>query len=160
VTQETLLFNDTVRTNILCGRNGTINESVCAAAKAAGADTFIRELPAEYDTVIGESGVTLSGGQRQRLVIARAVLTNPPVMILDEATSALDPESDAQIQQTLDRFAGRRTTLVIAHRLATIRRADVIAVLGEGRVAELGTHDELIAADGLYRRMVEMQELT
>jgi subfamily B ATP-binding cassette protein MsbA len=160
VTQETLLFNDTVRTNILCGRNGMTNEPVWAAAKAAGADTFIRELPAEFDTVIGESGATLSGGQRQRLVIARAVLTNPPIMILDEATSALDPESDAQIQQTLDRFAGRRTTLVIAHRLATIRRADVIAVLGEGRVAELGTHDELIAADGLYRRMVEMQELT
>jgi subfamily B ATP-binding cassette protein MsbA len=158
VTQETLLFNDTVRTNILCGRNVS-DQSMEAAARAADADTFIRGLPDEYETVIGESGVTLSGGQRQRLAIARALLMNPPMVILDEATSALDPESEAQIQQTLDRFAGRRTTLVIAHRLATIRRADAIAVFAEGRIAELGTHDELTAAGSLYRRMVEMQEL-
>jgi subfamily B ATP-binding cassette protein MsbA len=160
VTQETLLFNDTVRTNILCGRCGVSSESIEAAVRAAGADTFIRGLPDGYETVIGEGGVTLSGGQRQRLAIARALVTDPPMVILDEATSALDPESETQIQQSLKRFAGRRTTLVIAHRLATVRRADVIAVVAEGRVAELGTHDELIAAAGLYRRMVEMQELT
>lgn len=159
VTQENLLFNDTVRRNILCGRNGLSGESVEAAARAADADTFIRGLPAGYDTVVGEGGVTLSGGQRQRLAIARAVVTNPPIVILDEATSALDPESEAQVQQEIERFAGRRTTLVIAHRLATIRRADVVAVLAEGRIVELGTHDDLIAAGGLYRRMVEMQEL-
>lgn len=159
VTQETLLFNATVRTNIVCGRDGIPDEAVDAAAKAADADTFIRELPAGYDTVIGEFGVMLSGGQRQRLAIARAVLANPSILILDEATSALDPESEAQIRQTLDRFAHRKTTLVIAHRLATICGADVIAVLGEGRVIELGSHDELIAAGGLYRRMVDLQEL-
>jgi subfamily B ATP-binding cassette protein MsbA len=160
VTQETLLFDDTVRTNIVCGRDGASDEAVEAAARIADADNFIRELPSGYDTVIGEGGVTLSGGQRQRLAVARAVLVDPPVLILDEATSALDPESEALIQQALDRFTRDRTTLVIAHRLATIRRADVIAVLADGRVAELGSHDELIAAGGLYRRMVEMQELT
>jgi len=160
VTQESLLFNDTVRTNILCGRNGISGDSFEAAVRAADAESFIRGLPAEYETVIGESGVTLSGGQRQRLAIARALVTSPAIVILDEATSALDPESDSEVQQNLDQLAGRRTTLVIAHRLATIRRADLVAVLAEGRIAELGTHDELLAGGGLYRRMVEMQELT
>jgi ABC-type multidrug transport system fused ATPase/permease subunit len=160
VTQETLLFNDTVRTNIVCGRVGIPETSIAAAARAADADGFIRELPEGFDTVVGEGGVTLSGGQRQRLAIARAVLADPSILILDEATSALDTESEAQIQSTLDRFAHRRTTLVIAHRLATIRLADLVAVLAGGRIAELGTHDELFSADGLYRRMVDLQELT
>ena len=160
VTQETLLFNDTVRTNIVCGRDGFSDDVVAAAARAADADNFIRDLPDGYDTVIGEGGARLSGGQRQRLAIARAVLADPPILILDEATSALDAESEAQIQNALGNFIRDRTTLVIAHRLATIRRADVIAVLANGRIAELGTHDDLLAADGLYRRMVEMQEIT
>jgi subfamily B ATP-binding cassette protein MsbA len=160
VTQEPLLFNDTVRTNIVCGREGISDDTVEAAATAADADQFIRDLPAGYDTVIGEGGMKLSGGQRQRLAIARAVIQDPPILILDEATSALDPESETMIQQALDQFARDRTTLVIAHRLATIRRADVIAVLADGRIAEMGNHDELVAVGGLYRRMVEMQELT
>ena len=160
VTQEPLLFDDTVRTNIVCGREGVSDDAVEAAVTAAAADEFIRDLPAGYDTVIGEGGVKLSGGQRQRLAIARAVLQNPRVLIFDEATSALDPESEAVIQRALDRFSRDRTTLLIAHRLATIRRADVIAVLAEGRIAEMGNHDELVAVGGLYRRMVEMQELS
>ncbi len=160
VVQEPLLFDDTVRTNIVCGRESISADAVDAAAKAAGADEFIRELPAGYDTVIGEGGVKLSGGQRQRLAIARAVLLDPPILILDEATSAIDPESESMIQRALDRLACDRTTLVIAHRLSTTRRADVIAVLTSGRVAEIGSHDELVAAGGLYRRMVEMQELS
>jgi len=160
VTQEPLLFDDTVRTNIVCGREGVSDDAVEAAALAADADEFIRDLPAGYDTVIGEGGVKLSGGQRQRLALARAVLQNPPILILDEATSALDPESETMIQGALDRFSRDRTTLVVAHRLTTIRRADVIAVLADGRVAEMGNHDELVAAGGLYRRMVEMQELS
>jgi len=160
VTQEPLLFDDTVRTNIVCGREGISDHAVEAAATAAAADEFIRDLPAGYDTVIGEGGVKLSGGQRQRLAIARAVLRDTPVLIFDEATSALDPESEAMIQRALDRFSRDRTTLLIAHRLATIRRADVIAVLADGRIAEMGNHDELVAVGGLYRRMVEMQELS
>jgi subfamily B ATP-binding cassette protein MsbA len=160
VTQEPLLFDDTVRTNIVCGREGISADAVEAAATAADADEFIRALPAGYDTVIGEGGAKLSGGQRQRLAIARAVLQNPPILIFDEATSALDPESETTIQQALDRFSSDRTILVVAHRLATIRRSDVIVVLAGGRVTEMGNHDELVAAGGLYRRMVEMQELS
>jgi subfamily B ATP-binding cassette protein MsbA len=160
VTQETLLFNDSVRSNIVCGREGITEEAVFAAAGAADADAFIRALPAGYETVIGENGVTLSGGQRQRIAIARAVLTGPPILILDEATSALDQESEDLIQHALARLAGHRIAIVVAHRLATIRRADVIAVLAHGRVAEMGTHRELLSADGSYRRLVEKQELT
>jgi subfamily B ATP-binding cassette protein MsbA len=159
VTQEPLLFDDTVRTNIVCGREGIPRDTVEAAAKAADADDFIRDLPDGYDTVIGEGGVKLSGGQRQRLAIARALLLDPPILILDEATSALDPESEDTIQLALGRFSGDRTTLVIAHRLATIRCADVVAVLADGRVAELGGHNDLVAAGGRYHRMVEMQEI-
>jgi subfamily B ATP-binding cassette protein MsbA len=160
VTQETLLFNDSVRTNLVCGREGVSDAELEAAVRAAGADDLVRDLPAGLDTVIGEAGVRLSGGQRQRLAIARAVLADPSILVLDEATSALDPESELRIQEALDRLAPRRTTVVIAHRLATVRRADIIAVLAEGRVVELGSHDELFAANGLYRRMVDAQELT
>ena len=160
VTQEPLLFDDTVRANIVCGRERIAANVVEAAATAADADEFIRDLPFGYESVIGEGGVKLSGGQRQRLAIARALLQDPPILIFDEATSALDPESETMIQRTLDRFSRDRTILVIAHRLATIRRSDLIAVLADGRVAEMGNHDELVAAGGLYGRMVELQELS
>lgn len=160
VTQETLLFDDTVRTNIVCGREGVGEDALEEAARIADADRFIRNLSDGYDTVIGEGGVKISGGQRQRLAIARAVLADPPLLILDEATSALDAESEAEIQDALGGFIRDRTTLIIAHRLATIRGADIIAVLAEGRITELGTHEDLLVEGGLYRRMVEMQEIT
>lgn len=160
VTQETILFNDSVRRNIVCGTQGISDREVVEAARAADAHDFVCRLPHGYETVIGEAGVTLSGGQRQRLAIARALLKDPPILILDEATSALDPESELEVQAALERLIYRRTSLVIAHRLATVRRADRIVVLAEGRIVGQGTHDELIAAQGTYRRMVEMQELT
>ena len=160
VTQETVLFNDSVRRNILCGTQGVSDREVVEAARAADAHDFVSRLPHGYETVIGEAGVTLSGGQRQRLAIARALLKDPPILILDEATSALDPGSELEVQATLERLMCRRTSLVIAHRLATVRRADCIVVLSDGRIVEQGGHDELIAAGGTYRRMVEMQELT
>ncbi len=160
VTQETLLFNDTVRTNITCGQDDCPPADAVAAARAANAHEFIRELPQGYETVIGESGVKLSGGQRQRLAIARALLKDPPILILDEATSALDAESELAVRGGIERLMRNRTTLVIAHRLATVRRADAIAVISGGRVVELGKHAALLAAGGCYARMVEMQELT
>lgn len=159
VTQETILFNDTVRNNITCGRDDFAPEAVVSAARGANAHEFICDLPREFDTVIGESGLRLSGGQRQRLSIARALLKDPPILILDEATSALDPESELAVRSALDRLMRNRTTLVIAHRLATVRRADLIAVIADGRVVERGKHEELLAAGGDYSRMVEMQEL-
>ncbi len=160
VTQETILFNDTVRSNITCGRADASASRVEEAARAADAHGFISDLPQGYDTMIGESGMSLSGGQRQRLAIARAVFKDPPILILDEATSALDPESEISVQGALDRLMRDRTTLVIAHRLATVRRADLVAVLVDGRIVERGTHDHLTACGGIYRRMVEMQELS
>jgi subfamily B ATP-binding cassette protein MsbA len=160
VTQETLLFNDTVRSNILCGRTGFDPEAVAAAARAADAEAFIRSLADGFDTIIGEGGAKLSGGQRQRLAIARAVLAKPSVVILDEATSALDPESELRVHEALGAFLTDGTVLIVSHRLAAIRRADVIAVLEDGRVAELGNHADLFAANGTYRRMVEIQALT
>ncbi len=157
VTQFTFLFNDTVRSNIAYGDVGTSMERIEAAARAANAHGFIEALPQGYDTVIGELGVKLSGGQRQRLAIARALLKNAPILVLDEATSALDNESERLVQEAIERLMAGRTTLVIAHRLSTIRHADRIAVLERGRIIEEGTHDDLIARSGEYRRLYDLQ---
>jgi len=157
VTQETVLFNDTVRNNIAYGQPHMHMKDVEAAARAALAHDFILALPAGYDTVIGERGVRLSGGERQRLAIARALLKNAPILILDEATSALDSESEALVQSALHNLMSGRTVFVIAHRLSTVRRADRIVVIDNGRIAETGPHDELMRQVGTYRRLYELQ---
>ena len=157
VSQEVSLFDDTVRANIAYGRFGAAEEEIVAAAKAAAADGFIRALPQGYDTLVGEMGVKLSGGQRQRIAIARAMLKNAPILLLDEATSSLDTESERQVQAALKVLMRGRTTLVIAHRLSTVIDADLIYVLDHGRVVESGTHGELLARGGAYRRFYTLQ---
>lgn len=157
VTQESILFNDTVFNNIAFGMADVREEDVVAAAKVANADEFIRRMPDGYQTNIGDMGSKLSGGQRQRIAIARAVLKNPPILILDEATSALDTESEKLVQDALQRLMQNRTSLVIAHRLSTIREADEIVVLQSGAIVERGTHDQLIALDGLYAHLCTLQ---
>ena len=157
VTQETVLFNDTVRANIAYGRSDLPIERIREAAAAAYSEEFIAELPEGYDTVIGESGFRLSGGQRQRLAIARALLKNPPILVLDEATSQLDSESEALVQKALGNLMRGRTTLVIAHRLSTVMRADRIVVMEGGRIVEEGSHAELLEMDGLYKRLYDLQ---
>ncbi len=157
VTQETFLFNDTIAANIAYGCPAAPRAAIEDAARRAYALDFIREQPEGFDTVIGERGARLSGGQRQRLAIARALLRDPPILILDEATSALDTESERLVQAALDEVMARRTTLVIAHRLSTVARADRIVVLDHGRIVEQGTHAGLLAQNGVYRRLYDLQ---
>jgi ATP-binding cassette, subfamily B, bacterial MsbA len=157
VSQDTFLFNATVEENIAYGRPDAPPEKVRAAARTAYADEFIDKMEQGYKTIIGERGVRLSGGQRQRLAIARALLCDPPLLILDEATSALDVESERFVQQALEILMQGRTSLVIAHRLSTVRRANLIAVLKDGRIVERGHHDELLAKNGEYARLYAMQ---
>lgn len=157
VTQESVLFNDTVYNNILMGKEDASEEEVMNAAKIANAHQFIENLPEQYQTNIGDDGSKLSGGQKQRLSIARAVLKNPPIMILDEATSALDTESERFVQDALDKMMENRTSLVIAHRLSTIQKADLIVVMERGEIVEQGTHDELMTHNGTYKKLVELQ---
>ena len=157
VTQETVLFNDTVRNNIAYGQPDVPMERIEAAAKAALAHDFILNMPEGYDTTIGERGTRLSGGERQRLAIARALLKDAPILVLDEATSSLDTESEAAVQAALANLMQGRTVLVIAHRLSTVRRADRIAVMEQGAITELGSHDELMANSGTYQRLYNLQ---
>ena len=157
VAQDTVLFNDTIESNIAMGKPGATHEEIVEAARIANADQFIRECAEGYSTNIGDRGVKLSGGQRQRLSIARAVLKNPDILILDEATSALDTESEKLVQEALNKLLEGRTSVVIAHRLSTIHNADKIIVVDHGRIAEQGTHNELMARGGIYAKLIEMQ---
>jgi subfamily B ATP-binding cassette protein MsbA len=158
VTQEPILFNDTIANNIRFGKEGATDEEVMEAAKIANAHDFIMQKEQGYHTNIGDRGSKLSGGERQRLTIARALVKNPPLLILDEATSSLDTESERLVQDAINNMMHSRTSIVIAHRLSTIRHADEIIVLQKGKVVERGTHDELLQQNGFYKKLVEMQE--
>lgn len=157
VTQETVLFNESIRYNISYGKPEASDAEIAEAARIAFADDFIDELPQKYDTLVGERGLFLSGGQRQRIAIARAVLINAPVLILDEATSALDAESEQLVQKALANLMQNRTSIVIAHRLSTVRKANTIVVMEKGKIIQTGTHDELLASGGKYKRLYELQ---
>jgi ATP-binding cassette subfamily B protein len=157
VLQTSLLFSTSVRENIAYGRPDASEEEIIAAAKAAQAHDFIQELPEGYSTIIGERGVTLSGGQRQRIAIARALLMNPRILILDDSTSSVDTQTEYEIQKALDRLMEGRTTFVIAHRLSTVKRADLILVMQQGRIVERGTHHQLLSLNGLYRQIYDLQ---
>jgi subfamily B ATP-binding cassette protein MsbA len=157
VTQDTLLFDESIRRNIELGRPGATEDEIIAAAKHAHAHEFIIEKPQGYATLVGEKGVLISGGQKQRLAIARAILKNAPILILDEATSALDTQVERAVQAALEELMEGRTTICIAHRLSTIQRADVIVVLDQGRIVEMGRHEELLGKNGVYRRLYELQ---
>ena len=159
VTQEPILFNDSIANNISLGMNNASQAAIEQAAKVANAHDFIMQKDAGYNTNIGDRGSKLSGGERQRLTIARAVLKNPPILILDEATSSLDTESERLVQDAINNLMTNRTSLVIAHRLSTIRHADEIIVLQNGAIVERGTHDGLIDQNGFYKRLVDMQEV-
>jgi ATP-binding cassette subfamily B protein len=157
VLQTSLLFSDTIKANIAYGRPDATDEEVIAAARAAQAHEFIEDFPHGYGTIVGERGVTLSGGQRQRVAIARALLMNPRILILDDSTSSVDTQTEKLIQAALDNLMEGRTTFVIAHRLSTVRRADMILVMDKGRIVERGTHDELIKLGGLYTEIHDLQ---
>jgi subfamily B ATP-binding cassette protein MsbA len=159
VSQNTFLFNDTIASNIALGKPGASKEDIIHAAKIANAHEFIMQTEKGYDTVIGESGMKLSGGQRQRITIARAILKNAPILILDEATSALDTESERLVQDAINKMMDNRTSVVIAHRLSTVRHTDEIIVMQYGKIAERGNHDELMAKGGIYKRLVDLQEV-
>jgi ABC-type multidrug transport system fused ATPase/permease subunit len=157
VSQDVFLFEGTIRENIAAGREGASEEEIIAAARAAQADEFICSLPKGYDTEVGELGSQISGGQRQRISLARAFLKNAPIILLDEPTSALDSETEQSIQEALQELTRGRTTIVIAHRLATVANADVIHVMDKGQVIESGRHRELIERGGLYARLYRIQ---
>jgi len=160
VSQETVLFNDTIRGNIAYGVPNASEEDIIKAAKAANAWDFIQQFELGLDTHIGERGIKLSGGQKQRLAIARAILKNPPILILDEATSALDTESERLVQEALDHLMANRTVLVIAHRLSTIRNANKIVVMHQGKIDHIGSHDELYQKSNVYRTLYDNQLLS
>jgi subfamily B ATP-binding cassette protein MsbA len=159
VTQEPILFNDTIAANISLGNPVANIDEIEQAARVANAHDFIMQKEENYQTNIGDRGSKLSGGERQRVTIARAVLKNPPILILDEATSSLDTESERLVQDAINKMMANRTSIVIAHRLSTIRHADEIIVLQKGKIVERGTHDTLIAQNGFYRKLVDMQEV-
>ena len=157
VLQDSILFNDTVANNIAYSRPSASKKDIFAAAKMANADEFIARLPEGYDTLVGERGVKLSGGEQQRINIARAILKNPPILVLDEATSSLDSESEMLIQEALWRLIKGKTTIIIAHRLSTVMKADMIVVMEKGKISEMGTHDDLVKEKGIYAKLFEIQ---